>query len=417
MPTGFMIGLLASTAIVAPFALRAAASANIGYTTIQGGEGKIVVAGGDFVRAIISFPGHHINDPNKRWCYDSKMPAWEILENDPALPFDYYDDRNPFTKYVGGHWVGIPGLRSVYSYVFEWSEQQLDQEGATVEVGAYKIRARSEDTDHFICNDFPYIIVDKDARTKGNVPVVIIYQLTLRINNPKKAFFETDDWMQTISGLTNGEARNFIGEFTPEQLLSNTDETNPALRDKENFTKRIIDLKLMMPRDKLEPPSDPSRFGTSGRYGVTPVAAEMLAIMPAGEAGAAVIEALTAEFRAQREALAEKARGQGIADFTRLTKAAEADGIRMVKAAEADGILKTEGATARGRLANIAAMEKNPRLAALLLGTKALEGAGTKWVVGGGSVANDVVGTFLERVSPKPTPPPVKAPEGEKTDA
>ncbi len=256
---GVSLAALTSTAAGTPFLLRWLADGDVLFTTVREGTVKTVMKGNSFEHMVMSLRGYHLNMPGDRW-YDRNLPKWEIVRN-PAN--EECDSRSYITRKLGIYLVGVPYLRKVYSYHFEWNEMRLLD-------GQPEMWSRKEETDFIQVTSFPYVMKLTNAKTMDNLPVNVEYQITMRINNPYKALFDTENWMEVVTGIINGAVRNFVGCKTFDELRSETDQRDDRDRsDDDSFT---LDAKRLNRRLDGEPePNGENRWelGLMGKYGVT----------------------------------------------------------------------------------------------------------------------------------------------------
>lgn len=343
--------LLAGGAVAAyiatPFMLSGAAEDNVLYTKVTEGTGKVIVKGRSFHSAILSFRGYHLNDP-KRHYFNPKEPEWEVLENEPG---NHYEHRPAYTREFGLYWVGIPGMRKVYTYKFAWNEYREKKDGTN------EVWHRDESTELFIANDFSYVIVVEDAKTQDNLPVRAEFVIIVRITNPFKALFASNDWRMQLESYVDRQARNFIGSFSYDQLRSETDEDEK--RTEENFSEPMRRLTLELPEEQNIP--EDKRKGLKGTIGITVKAANMESIVLSGPAAEENERLSLAAYTADRNAETVVKAAEATAQSTRINADAAAHATKVTGEAEVQIIS-----------ARIEAMEKNPELANAMMVTDAL---------------------------------------------
>lgn len=294
------------------------------FTTIKEGTAKAIMRGEEFDGIIASWRGHHINDPKAPW-FNENRPEWEVLLNNDrdtpdANPLwnvdDWNNSRSFLEKWFGIYWVGLPFQKSLYVYKFEWTEEEQG------EGGTYVPRPRTELTDFIYILDFSYYIILKDAETADNLPVNVRYLLTVRITNPRKALFDTDDWLKRITGLTNSTTRNHIGSLSFEELTSEKHKQD-LQRKMESLITAILSLNVKLPASEdpimHQIQSNGADVSAPSLYGVTIISADVQSIDPSGEIGQKAKAALTALYEAERagKALEATARSEKEAAITR----------------------------------------------------------------------------------------------------
>lgn len=285
------------------------------FTKVKEGTGKVIVKGKTFHRAILSFAGHHLNDPSKSW-HDPSEPDWEILPNEPD---ENYDDRLHLSKEFGLYWVGIPGMRSVYEYQFDWNEYRGENNGEQ------ELWHRDEVTSIFKANDFTYVMVLENVKTKDNVPVRAEFSIIVQVTNPYLALFGADDWKALMESYVDRQGRNFIGSFTYDQLRSETDEFKHC--EHENFSKPIVELTHELPEEKVCNAKVKPK-GLKGR-GVTIKAANMAKIDLFGVFAVENEKSSVLKFTAERQAEATKVTADAQAYATIRTADANAYDVAM----------------------------------------------------------------------------------------
>lgn len=283
------------------------------FTTVKEGTAKAIMRGEEFDGIIASWRGHHINDPYADW-FNENRPEWEVLLNNnrdtpdanPLWDIDDWNDSKSFIeKWFGIHWVGLPFQKSLHVYEFQWTEEKQDGEGT------YVPRPRTHLTDFIYISDFSYHIVLKEAETADNLPVNVHYLLTVRINNPRKALFDTDDWLKRITGLTNSATRNHIGSLSFEELTSEKDQQGKTQK-MERLITSILSLNKELPKSEdttmNQMQSNGAEVSAPSLYGVTIISADVQSIDPSGEIGQRAKAALTAVYEAQRAGKALEAK-------------------------------------------------------------------------------------------------------------
>ena len=340
--------------VALPFFLQWLAQQGILVTFVQEGTLKIVLSGDSFHHILMSYKGHHLNDPHKPW-YDAQIPAWEILPH--AAGEDAAYDRRPWlARVLGIYWVGLPPFRKIRTYHFDWTELAIDRVS-----GKEILRTRSEMTDFAFASDFPYVQVIAAAETGGkprpasgdgesnleggNLKVDAIFVTTVAITNAYKAFYGTEDWMKRLNGAVIGTGRSFIGRKSYEQLRSETDEEHTG---DDNMPDAIL-----RQAEKL-----------ADICGVTVKECDVQSIELVG-ASKELQDATTQIYVAQQTSRAAIIEGTGKAEALRLQGEAEAQVIRMKGEAHAQSL--------KDRLA---ALREQGALGELMLQTDAMASDG-----------------------------------------
>jgi len=330
-----------------PFILSGWADDNLLYTKVPEGAGKIIVKGESFYRAILSFNGHHLNERGKPY-FNPNQPDWEVL---PNMVGTDYETRPALTRSFGLYWVGIPGMRKIYEYDFAWNEYRPGVGGEQ------KLWHREEKTEVFMANYFSYVMVVEDAKTKDNLPVRAEFVIIVRITNPFKALFASNDWRAQLESYVDRQARNFIGSFTYDELRSETDQGKSCME--ENFSKPMRLLTSELPEEHCLPVD--KRKGLKGSIGVTVDAANMESIILSGSAAVENERLSIAAYTADRNAETVVKAAEATAQATILDADARAHAIKATGQAEVEII------TAR-----LKAMKEDPEMSKTILVTEAL---------------------------------------------
>lgn len=275
--------ILIGTAVIIPFFLQWIAKENIFFTTVKEGTVKAIMRGKSFERFIMSFEGHHLNEPKTTW-FDPGANLWEIIrhkkDEDPR-----YDNRSWWMKHLGLYWVGWPWANSVYVYAFEWNETYTGQGGRE------EVLPRAEATDFIYAADFTYAIVTNGAETNDRLQTDELTLVTVAVRNPYRALFSGEDWMRRVTAAINRHVRTFVGEKEFQDLISTKDLTS--------FSKPIIELTKILPDDNTDSPNK----GLRGRYGVVIRTADLQTIELSGDSKKQHEEATTAEYVARQKAV------------------------------------------------------------------------------------------------------------------
>jgi regulator of protease activity HflC (stomatin/prohibitin superfamily) len=229
--------------------------------------------------------------------------------------------------------------------------------------GEKKVWPRKEWTDFIYVVSFPYIMTLVEAETLDNLPVTVMFQLRIRIVNPFKALFDTENWMDVVSGAAIGAARNFVGSKTYAELVSERKLGAKLAKDAaDSFSTLLVELNEQLP-------GLPDGYGLHREYGAIVEGADVQSISLAGERAGEILEATVKAYTADQNAYATEKAGQADASARRAIGTADADVIRLKAVAEADGLT-----------AKLAAWNNGGRLNALIVQMEAMkaEGAGTK---------------------------------------
>jgi len=346
-----MLGLLAAgvsalaVAASSPFLLKALAKGDTLVTEVPEGAAKAIVKGQTFSRFIMSYENHHLNDPRALW-YDDKLPEWEVIRHLPKEADDY-QNHSRLLDWLGLFWVGLPPFREVHKYDFRWNEMKLNTSESDEKKGHEGVASRNCKTDFVYVNDFAYVIYLDAAESDDSIPLTLQYQLVVRVNNPYKALFNTDEWLQVITGIANRRARNYVGSRKYDQLLSETDKQNLETDDVEKrpdeFSHQLVRLTYELTDDeKLDDESKKKKYerGLLGRYGVTIVSANLQTLEVVAPEGVKndVLKSTMEKFTADRKAYSIRKEAEASADAILFEGTARAKVISLTGKAEAEAL-------------------------------------------------------------------------------
>lgn len=331
---------------IAPIILKGWAKENILYTLAPEMKGLVAITGGKFHHAILASDSYHLNDPRKRW-FNPSLPPWEVLPGKK-------DDRWPMIREFGGYWIGLPWFRSLKRYQFDWNEMGKDAAGKPC------IKNRKEETPYWFAMDFEYAMAF-DSVTSEGLPVRLQILLTVRITNPRKALFETDDWLLRVTAAVERIVKDYAAGHRYAELRGEAGH-NSVVSGSDYVSKPVIALS-----DKLldEDPAVPYQTGTKGRYGITISAADLRSVELSGKAAAEHEETSILEYNADRKAAAKRVEADGTADA-----------LRKVGTAEAEMTERKGEAAAKAASAKLSAYAKEPQLAAAMMQADAMASPG-----------------------------------------
>lgn len=233
------------------FAALGLAKKNLFFTLVEEGTAKAIMSFGGFQKIIFQYRG-------------KKMTAEGDIKN---LPNEEQQETF-WKKQIGGlRWLGIPGLKSLYVY-------KKPQSGEIVE--------RDRDQDYILLKNDVYLAVVKSAEADEMVPLDVQLLITTQCINPYKALFGVQDWLEMIINRSEATFRQYVAEFTFEDLVSNRQSAGKELK------KRLERSQLL------------EQF--RGTYGIEIISIEMKDIDPAGAGKKAIEEAATKQWVAKQEA-------------------------------------------------------------------------------------------------------------------
>lgn len=345
-----LTGTAITAAVATPFFMKWLAAGNVLFTEVHEGTVKTILRSGSFDHMVMSLKGYRLNDPRGPG-YDSSKPAWEVLPV-PAGKEKDFDRRGFLTRWLGLFYVGLPPFRTVHSYRFAWSELRQDEK-----TGEQKVWPRNERTDFIYAVSFPYILILVEAETKDRLPVTVTFQVSLRVVNPYKALFDSENYFQSVAGAAINAARNYVGSKEYSELVSEFKHMHDDSQDASAlFAKPLRDLNDTCPGESK---------GLHELYGVIIERADPLQIDLAGDQKDEILRSTVKRYTADQEAYTIKVSGEATADAQLALKTAEAEGIRRVGTA-----------TGEAYTAKLDALAKHAGLAEVLIQAEAMTSPG-----------------------------------------
>jgi regulator of protease activity HflC (stomatin/prohibitin superfamily) len=178
----------------------------------------------------------------------------------------------------------------------------------------------------------------QEVITKDNSPTNVDAIIYIKVIDPKKAYFEVDDYRRATIYLGQTTLRSLIGNMELDEVLYNRDKINLNLRD-------ILDK-------------------ATDVWGVRIEAVEIREVDPVGPVKAAMEEQTSAE--RERRAAILRADGQKrsailVAEGHKRSRILEAEGVRQAKILEAEGqrlavILEGQGEAQKLRILSLGAL-------------------------------------------------------------
>jgi len=224
----------------------------------------------------------------------------------------------PPTSPTGGvHRFGGPlqRIRRVHAYSFFWGG--MNEEGNRI-FGEEKI------LDYVPLEDRVYSVQVEECVDADGFPMVVEALFTMRVKNPQKATFRTDDWVSTAISRMTPSVRGFVGGKTEEELRTSRSVLKAGLMADLTKTGLLMELD----RD----------------YGVDVPVAELLQVhvredyrdqIPA----AVEVKKRTDEIAAEAARNVAIAAGEGVREAAIAVAQGEAEAIRLRGQAEKDAAI------------------------------------------------------------------------------
>lgn len=311
------------------FAAYAMAKSGFCFTFIKEGTAKAIMRGGTFSHFIMAWAGHSLNDP-RRMSYDRAHPAWEVLywadrPNAHPSPYAWWQLHWRFFALFGIYWFGLSPLYRIYRYEFEWTEQKFGEDGQPCPWH------RSEWTDFIFVKAFPYWTELKGAEDAENLQLDLDYLNRVEINNPYKALFGIEDWLDQGTADSNNRAKVYTGDHSFNQIKKEKEHEESGMSGLTRYVTSINDNLLTSPDHNK---------GAPDLYGMTVVGCSLVSVSTAGKVKEEAEKALAAEELEKLRAKAVVAAAEGYAEAERVKAHGDADATVTRATGEADAIKK-----------------------------------------------------------------------------
>lgn len=357
--------ILAAAAFAAPFIMNWLADNNVLFTKVKEGTAKAIMAGGSFHHFLMSHRGFHLNDPrwkndgSGRYLDDPVIGPWGVVANNElalrglgSYTPENFDSRGWLMRKLGLYWVGIPPFRSVYQYSFSWNEELVGT------AGRHELWHRDDKTEFVYTANFPYMVLLDSAETSDRLPLDGVYQLVVRVTNPFRALFDTENWFQTITALANRQARNYVGQNKYADLVAETKKDGDS-SGAGSFSTSIVMLNTRLPGEDID------TGGVLRQNGVRIVSADLQQLEITGANKQAIVDATLRAYTAEQEAIATRTAGDAEAAAT------------LAKGTAAAAVTRLQGeAVGQAYGARLKALKKFGDLSGLLLQTDAMSAEG-----------------------------------------
>lgn len=235
---GILVAFFLAFLVFAYFVYFVLAPNNCCFTFVKEGTAKFVVKGDEFHRCLIQWKGFTFD-------YHKKHPeTWNIIQGKEHHLFG------------GLRWYGLWPLYDILVYKFRWIG--VTEEG--------KEQIKTEWLDYILVKDDVYLCKISAAEDKEKLPLDVEIFLTIRVANPYKAKFVAQRWLEMVLNRTQPLIRQFISNYSYEELLSMRHEAGGKMQDelekagllgqKGEFLQRYgIDVRAIEIR-AIEPPAD-----------------------------------------------------------------------------------------------------------------------------------------------------------------
>ncbi|MCX6787466.1 MAG: hypothetical protein NTY93_03030 [Candidatus Kaiserbacteria bacterium] len=332
---GVELGLLVAGLVGLFLLVYYAAQNKIFFTAPKEGTAEFVVVGNAVKRMIMVWKGHSANEQFAVELNKSQINKW------------YLHFRNPINwmKPLGIYWIGLWPFYQIYRYDFVWTEERKDDEGAIIPFTRRAIKKGGEGQTPYIRNDI---------KTKSGIALKFILLVTIRIENPYKALFSGEDWLERTGGAINNMTMRYAGSLEYEGITASLPATLTIFRESVEVkeTNTLEGFLKMLGDGQAD-----DAIGTDLllNYGIRIVAAKIHSLGFANaEAAKQLSDATTQRYVAEQKGLGEQAEATGKAMATRTLADAEEYRINKIYLPIAG-----EDKDARMNIRKLEAMEKS----------------------------------------------------------
>lgn len=293
-----------------------AAQNKIFFTAPKEGTAEFVMAGNKVVRMIMVWKGY---------CEDKSDP-FNIITGEPDQHGWHYFNPLHWLGQWGIYWVGLWPFLKNYQYDFVWTEEKVDDNGKIVPDTrrATKQQGAEGQTPFIRVNDTNYFFVADDVKTKGGVPIKFVLLVTVRIENPYKALFSGEDWLERTGGAINNMVIRYAGALNYENITASKPALLSVFKNGVATPEELYHLEELI--KMLGDGKDDDNQGTDllKNYGVRIVAAKIHSFDFAdAERAKQFSDATTQRYVAEQKGLGEAAEATGRATATRTLADAE----------------------------------------------------------------------------------------------
>lgn len=298
----FLLGIYIGGGLVAIFAVVVGVfyliyqlgKHNIVFAFVDEGTAKAIKRFGQFKRCVIAYKGYSLNPES----LDVTPDAASFPQKEKKDQRGKERKLRIWPKWLGGlRFVGIPFVDVVHAYNFRWTSfEQTAKEKK--EVGGV-ITGRGESIfefvhtekiiDYIILRDDVYPLVLKEIELEGMVPVDITLLLLIRIKNPYKALFRTQNWLETTENRISSLFRSYIRKEKDGEGMT--------------FEKLTAYAEKMEKEDVEDPFLEETGLGHSleEEYGVKVKKVGLVSVSASGKRGEAYVAAASKKWEASRE--------------------------------------------------------------------------------------------------------------------
>jgi regulator of protease activity HflC (stomatin/prohibitin superfamily) len=232
------------------------------------------MAGNKVIRAILVWKNRRFRGEP---LLGDDMSIFDVVPGnaDTAHVYHYFNPLN-WLEPLGIYWVGLWPFYEVFRYDFDWTEEEIADDGKIVPVTRHATRDSEEGPTQLIyVKDVNYFILAENIKTASKVPLNLLLLLTIRIVNPYKALFRGANWLErTGAGVTN-MANLYAGVLSYEDVVAGAPATISLYENGEYRRVTRNSLEDFIKSLSDGEPDDPQGTDLLKDYGVMIVAAKL----------------------------------------------------------------------------------------------------------------------------------------------
>lgn len=325
------LGVVPIVILVLPIFLRWLAEENkqtgkkeVLFATVQEGQARPIEWNRRFHGFIMSYAGY---------CFAGELPDsgldrnqaeyWEVVPDDrPPRRYSLLAKMFNLPAYSGLHFMGPPFIAQIPRSRFTWVEWDfIRQNGSpTTEKGPIP---HEELIGHILVQGDVYYIQVFAAETREGVPVDVKCLFTININNPYKAGYRVQDWLEIVTNQAEADIRTFVGTEKVLDMLTVTAGNQEGVVAVTISDRSRAELESILATGMARYRRD---------YGVNVSLPQIQSVEPAGPNADRYRALITQQFESEMGALA-----------TRTAADAKAYEIRAIAAAEKDAAVEVLG--------------------------------------------------------------------------
>ena len=160
---------------------------NIFFTLVKEGTAKIVVKGDEFDTCLIQWKGYTFSSS------ETHPEKWKVIPESES-------DKEPWHPFGGLRIYGAWPLKDILELRLRWTTVAEDGQEKT----------RDEWMDYVLLQDDVYLAKISKAEDQKLLPLDIQLYLTVRVENPYKAAYRIQDWLEAIINRIQPLVRQFV---------------------------------------------------------------------------------------------------------------------------------------------------------------------------------------------------------------